>query len=226
MASGKKRRDPPTKVKTAKEISNMKKAAEITNKIFREMDSPFGRSEQDVAREIRQRARSLGASLSFRPIVASGRNSGFVHHKPGKKIVRENEPVIFDIGFRFNSQCSDVTRMHIPENRKFKRIYKDVMEMQKLCIREARPGKSMKEINELFKKLMKKKGCRVKHSIGHGIGLHVHERVKGQLKPGMVITVEPGIYEKKTGGCRIEDMILITGSKPIILSKSITRTWT
>ena len=61
----------------------------------------------------------------------------------------------------------------------------------------------------------------VRHGIGHGVGLHVHERVKGTLKPGMVITVEPGIYEKKKGGCRVEDMVLITRNKPKVLTKNI-----
>ena len=202
MASGKKRRDPLTKAKSAVEIRKVRKAVEITGKVFRDMDSPFGRSEQDVAREIVMRGRRLGASLSFRPIVASGMNSGYVHHKPGRKIVREDEPVIFDIGFKVRGQCSDVTRMHTPQKKKFKGFYRDIMAIQKRCIAAARPGKSLKEINELHKKLMRSKGYRVRHSIGHGVGSRVHERVKGLLKPGEVITIEPGVYERK-GGCRV-----------------------
>ncbi len=221
MGSRKKRKESLTKVKTAREINDVKKAVGITGGVFREMDNPFGRSEQDVAREIRLRARMMGASLSFMPIVASGSNSGYVHHRPGRKIVRENEPVVFDIGFKFRGQCSDVTRMHIPKSKKFRKLHSDMLRIQKLCISRAVPGKSLKEINELFKKLMKRKGYAVKHGIGHGVGFRVHERVKGALKPGMVITVEPGVYEKGKGGCRIEDMVLITGNKPIVLTKMI-----
>jgi Xaa-Pro aminopeptidase len=92
--------------------------------------------------------------------------------------------------------------------------------MQKRCIAAARPGKSLKEINELYKKMMRSRGYRVRHSIGHGVGSRVHERVKGPLKPGEVITIEPGVYERK-GGCRVEDMVLITRSKPEVLTKNI-----
>jgi Xaa-Pro aminopeptidase len=221
MASRKRRRDPLTKAKTAREIKNVKRVVEITGRVFSEMGNPFGRSERDVAKEIRQRARMMGASLSFRPIVASGRNSGYVHHKPGRKIVREDEPVIFDIGFKVGGQCSDVTRMHIPEAKKSRKFYVDTVQMQRLCIASAKPGRTLKEINELWKGMMKRKGYAVKHGIGHGVGFRVHERVKGPLKPGMVITIEPGIYEKGKGGCRVEDMVLITRNKPIVLTKNI-----
>ncbi len=214
MASAKKRRDPLTRVKTAREMKNMKKAVEITGRVFREMGNPFGRREQDVAREIRRRARRLGAGLSFRPIVASGRNSGFVHHKPGRKIVRENEPVIFDIGFKVGGQCSDVTRMHVPEDKKQQKIYGDIMTMQSRCIAAARYGNTLKDVHELWKAMMKRKGYVVRHGIGHGVGSRVHESVK-ELKPGMVITIEPGLYEKGKGGCRVEDMVLVNQSAPI-----------
>ncbi len=214
-----------TRPKTAAELKNTKKVVEITGRVFREMGNPFGRSEWDVAREITMIGRRLGAGLSFRPIVASGSNSGFVHHKPGKKIVREDEPVIFDVGFKVGGQCSDVTRMHVPEDKKRKKIYGEIVTMQRRCIAATRPGKTLKEIHEMWKAMMKRKGYKVKHGIGHGVGSRVHERVKGLLKPGMVITIEPGIYERGKGGCRLEDMILVTRNKPIILSGGITPAW-
>ena len=220
MNSSKKRKDPLTKPKTRQELANTKKAIEVTRRVFGEMDSPFGRSEADVAAEIRMRGRRLGATLAFRPIVASGGNSGYVHHRPGSKIVREDEPVIFDIGFKVGGQCSDVTRMHIPDGKKMKRIYMETLAMQKRCICAARPGRTLKNVHLLWKKMMKEKGHKVRHGIGHGVGLHVHERA-GLLMPGMVVTVEPGIYEKKKGGCRVEDMVLITRGKPVILTKTI-----
>ena len=215
------RRDPLTKPKTAMELRNLRKAIDVTMKVFDGMNKPFGRSEAAVAAEIRTRGRELGASLAFRPIVASGINSGYVHHKPGRKIVRADEPVIFDIGFRVGGQCSDVTRMHIPDRKKYKRFYKDTVEMQHHCIDAAKPGRTLKDVQTTWKKLMRKKGHVVRHCIGHGVGNHVHERIKGPLRPGMVITVEPGIYEKKKGGCRVEDMVLITRNKPRVLTKSI-----
>ncbi len=223
----KRRRMPITKPKTAKEIRNTEKAVKIVERVLREMDSPFGRSEEDVAKEISQRIRSQGAALSFKPIVASGRNSSHVHHKPGRKLVREDEPVIFDLGAKYKECCSDVTRMHIPAGKgrnikKIKKMYRHVLAIQRKVIRKVRPDVEFRELNEVYKKMMKRRGYKVKHLIGHGIGSKVHERVKGKLEEGMIITVEPGIYVKKLGGCRVEDMVLVRkGKKPKILSKSI-----
>jgi Xaa-Pro aminopeptidase len=201
-------------------MAAVRKAVDMTGRIFRELDSPFGRSEADVAREIRRRAKALGAGLAFPPIVASGCNSGYVHHKPGAKIVRGDETVIFDVGFRAGGQCTDVTRMHIPNCRRDRKLLRDMLSIQKRCIAMSRPGVTLKAINDEFRRLMKKKGYKVRHSIGHGVGLHVHERAKA-LKPGMVITVEPGVYERKKRGCRVEDMVLVTRGGPKILTGNV-----
>jgi Xaa-Pro aminopeptidase len=224
MEAKRRRRAPITKVKTAQEIRNTIKAANIIEKVFREMDSPFGRREDDVAKEVRQRIRKQGASLSFRPIIASGRNASFVHHKPGRKIVREDELVIFDMGANYRGSCSDVTRMHVPKGRGCKKaeaIYWHALAIQKEVIKKARPGVGFRELHGIYVKMMKRKGYKVKHLIGHGLGSKVHERVKGKLEPGIVITVEPGIYLKNFGGCRVEDMILVTKGRPKVLSSSI-----
>ena len=222
MDAGKKRRRAPlTKVKTAQEIRNTIKATKIVENVFRNMESPFGRSEADVAKEVRQRIRKQGAGLSFKPIIASGRNASFIHHKPGRKIVRENELVIFDIGADYRGSCSDVTRMHVPGGRKEQSLYKFTLSIQKAVIKKTRPGATLRELHSIYNKMMKRKGFKVKHLIGHGLGSKVHERVKGKLEPGMVITVEPGIYLKNFGGCRVEDMVLVTKQGYRVLSASI-----
>jgi len=210
-----------TRVKTAEEIRNTEKAVNMVERVLRDMDSPFGRSEEAVAMEIRKRIRGLGGSPSFSPIVASGRNASFVHHKPARKIVRKNELVIFDLGARYRDCCSDVTRMHVPEDREARTLFRHALVIQKRVIGMARAGSSLRELHDVYAKMMKKKGYRVKHLIGHGIGSAVHERIGGDLKPGMVLTVEPGIYIEGFGGCRVEDMILVTEGGPKILSKSI-----
>lgn len=221
MIRKKRRRAPITKVKSALEIRNTIKATKIVEQVFRHMESPFGRSEQDVAKEVRQMIRKQGATLSFKPIIASGRNASFVHHKPGRKIVRERELVIFDIGANYRGSCSDVTRMHVPRGRKEQSIYKFAVSIQKAVISKARTGTTLRELHDIYSKMMKRRGYKVKHLIGHGLGSKVHERVKGKLEPGMVITVEPGIYLKNFGGCRVEDMVLVTKGGPRVLSGSI-----
>jgi Xaa-Pro aminopeptidase len=221
MSRRKKSRAPLTRPKTRRELAAAKKAVNITARIFREMGSPFGRSEADVAGEIRRRAKALGAGLSFPPIVASGGNAGYVHHRPCGKIVRDDETVIFDIGFKVGGQCSDVTRMHIPDDARSRKIYRDMVFIQRKCIAMARPGTTLKAINDEFRRLMKRKGYRVKHSIGHGVGGRVHGRVKGPLKPGVVITIEPGAYFRKRRGCRVEDMVLVTRGRPAVLTAGI-----
>jgi len=217
----KKSRAQLTKCKSRRELENATKAVKVTMKIFDGISSPFGRTERDVAHEIRSMAKSLGAGLAFQPIVASGSSSGYVHHRPSSKMVREDEPVIFDIGFKTGCQCSDVTRMHTPNNERDRKLLKDVLSIQRKCIAMARPGTTLKEINDEFRRLMRLKRYRVRHSIGHGLGSVVHERVKGPLQPGMVITIEPGVYFRKKRGCRVEDMVLITRGKPRVLTKSI-----
>jgi len=224
-----------TKPKTAAELKKTERAIRIVDKVFREIH-PFNRQEQDVAREIRQRIRRMGATLSFKPIVASGRNSSFVHHKPGRKIVREDELVIFDIGANYRGCCSDITRMHIPgigvsgkgdgngsrkAAKKAEKICRDALKIQKMVIEKVRPGVEFKELQGVYKKMMVKKGYKVRHLIGHGVGSVVHERVKGELQEGMVLTVEPGIYIKDFGGCRVEDMVLVKRGKAKVLSSFI-----
>ena len=214
-----KRRPRITKPKTAREMGYTEEAIRIVDRVFREMESPFGRKESDVAREITRMIRAQGASLSFRPIVASGRNSGFVHHKPGRKVVREEEPVIFDIGAKYRGCCSDITRMHIPDSKKIKRMYSHALAMQKKVISNARAGTTFRRLHDIYAKEMKSRGYKVRHLIGHGIGREVHERVKGELEEGMIITVEPGIYIKGLGGCRVEDMVAIRKGRPKVLSR-------
>lgn len=214
-----KKRAPITKVKTPAQIRIIEKAVKITGKVFRELGNPFGRSEQDVAREIRHRIHKLGTKLAFKPIVASG--STVIHHKPGKKIVRKNKPLIIDLGVRYRGYCSDITRMCVPDNKRIKRIYRHILKIQKETIKKIKPGVEFRDLQGEYKKLMGRKGYKVRHGIGHGVGLHVHERVKGELKAGMLITVEPGVYIKGLGGFRIEDMVLVKKGKPRVLSKSI-----
>lgn len=217
----KRRRAKITRPKTRSEIENTERAITIVGKVLTGMSSPFGRQERDVASEIRRRIYAEGATLAFRPIVASGRNASHVHHRPGRKIVREDELVIFDIGAKCGGCCSDITRMHVPDNKRARKLHADAMNIQRSLIRKAKRGMEFKELQDIYKRLMRKNGYKVKHLIGHGIGERVHERVKGGLEAGMILAIEPGIYVKNYGGCRVEDMILVRKGEPRVMSAAI-----
>lgn len=238
MLARKRRMLPLTRPKTPRELRDMKRAIRITGRVLSELESPFGRTEKDVAKEIRGRIYSQGARLSFRPIVATGRNTRHVHHKPGKRTIMRENPLLIDLGARYRGQCSDITRMYIPsnppfrkpgkrrkhllDNRRIRKIYQDTLNIQKTIIRGIKPGIEFRELNELYRKMIQRRGYRMKHSIGHGLGPSIHERI-GELKPGMVLTIEPGIYIDNFGGCRIEDMVLVKKRGIEILSKSIPK---
>ncbi len=204
--------------KTPEEIKNIKKAVDISRKVFLEI-MPFGKTEKEVAGEIRKSILKHGARPSFKPIVASGKGSVTVHHKPGRRIIRDSQPLIIDLGAKFRGQCADITRMYIPDRRAGK-IYSCVKNMQKACIRKLKPGISFSDINELYMAMMKKKGYKVMHGIGHGLGFHIHERIE-TLSPGIVLTIEPGVYIKNYAGFRIEDVVLIKRNCVEVLSASI-----
>ena len=224
MGKSKRRRARITKPRNSTELKKTKIAIMIIKEVFEEMNSPFGRPEKNVASEITKLIRSKGAGLSFRPIVASGRNSSFIHHQPSNKIVRKNEPVIFDIGAKYQGYCSDITRMHIPKSKEYNDIraaYRRIKRIQTSLINRALPGTSFRSIQTLYAMLLKSYGYETRHFFGHGVGIDIHERVMDKLEPGMIITVEPGVYLRKFAGCRVEDIILITKNSPIILSESI-----
>jgi Xaa-Pro aminopeptidase len=219
MLSKGKRKLPFTRPKTPQELRATRKAVAIARKALA-LD-PFGKTEKQAAREIIKTIQSQGAGLAFRPIVSTGRNTRLIHHRPGDRIIRRENPLMIDLGARYQGQCSDITRMHLPRDEKIRKIYRDALNIQGIIIRKLRPGIQLKDLNDLYKKIMKSKGYRVKHSIGHGLGARIHERI-GELKPGMVLTVEPGIYTKNMG-CRIEDMVLIKRTGIEILSDSIPK---
>lgn len=211
----------PREIKDAQEIMLMEKAANIVKKTLKSVNV-FGKQESKVARDIEHSIREQGAEPAFETIVASGRNAGNrIHHAPIASVVRKQDLTIIDLGARFQGYCSDITRTHfLKRDKKQRQLWETVLAIQQECIDLAQPGTELKEINNHYKKTLQKKGSRPRHWIGHGIGLDVHEPVS-TLKKGMIITIEPGIYLKNYGGCRIEDMIIIQKNKAKVLSHSI-----
>lgn len=210
----------PRMVKEGWEVKQIKKAIGITEGFFRKTRL-LGRTEEEVAREIMKKTIELGLRESFSPIIAAGRNSSFIHYLPGRKKISAGDMVIMDIGVRFNGYCSDLTRTFCrkPE-KKQKQVYEDLLNIQSEVIDNIRSGVRFDVIDRFSSNLYKKRGYKKMHSIGHGVGLSVHEKPVSEdtIQNGMVFTVEPGIYIKKWGGCRVEDILHVKNNKAVLLS--------
>jgi len=213
----------PRMVKDSYELRQIRKAVGITLGILGELGTG-GKTELEIAAEIENRTREAGLCSAFPPIVSSGKNSFFIHTKPTKRRIKSSDLVILDMGVRYNGYCSDITRtLCLRPDKRQKKIMEDISLVQGEIIGSIKDGAGFNEIEGLYEKLMEKHGYRVFHSFGHGIGLSPHERpLKGDvLREGMVLTVEPGVYIRNFGGCRIEDMILVKRNRAEVLSTRV-----
>jgi Xaa-Pro aminopeptidase len=208
----------PRNVKTEEEIEYIKKAIKMTKSAIAAVDI-YGKSEDHVKREIECEFICRGGEKAFDPIIASGYNSAFVHHNPtAKKLVGKYEFVIVDVGAKVNGYCSDITRSFYPPFKKAKKIHDNVYQIQRSLIRSIKPGVKVSSIQKLYEKMMAKQGYKVMHSFGHGVGLDVHEPLGDKFKENMVLTVEPGVYIRGFGGCRIEDMVVVRKTRARVIS--------
>jgi len=210
-------------IKDREEIIKMKKAAQIATESLKdvfEMIEP-GVRELDIASELAYTMRKKGAQKeAFDIIVVSGERSSLVHGKPSEKKIAEGELIIIDMGANYQNYNSDITRTIImgKENQKQKEIFSIVFEAQQAALDFLKPGVKCKEVDSVARDIIVKKGYGeyFGHGLGHGVGLDIHElpRVSFSddtvLLPGMVVTIEPGIYLPEFGGVRIEDSVLIT----------------
>ncbi|MFB4210917.1 M24 family metallopeptidase [Shouchella sp. JSM 1781072] len=211
--------------KTDAEIETMKEAAAIAEKAYEHIQTFIkpGVKEIDVSNELEMFMRKQGAvSSSFDIIVASGARSALPHGVASDKVIQSGELVTLDFGAYYNGYCSDITRtLAVGDvSEELKNIYEIVRVAQQRGIDEIKPGMTGKEADALTRDYITEQGYGeyFGHSTGHGLGMEVHEApgvsLKSDvvLKPGMVVTVEPGIYIPGVGGVRIEDDILITES--------------
>jgi len=184
-----------------------------------------------VSPALSRKGGTSGARPSFEIIVASGTNSAFPHARPSDRIIRPNDIVLLDLGVSYEGYKSDLTRVFFlgKINVKQKKIYGIVKEAQRRSIKAIKPGAKISEIDGIARGFINDKGFggRFGHSLGHGIGLEVHEgpsissRNQAEIKPGMIFTVEPAIYLPKWGGIRIEDMVLVTKKGCEVLTDDI-----
>ncbi len=190
-----------------------------------------GTTEAAVAAEIEYRARQLGASgMSFDTIVAGGPRSALPHARALNEPIPRKGFVVMDFGVILAHYCSDMTRtvcVGRPTSAD-RHLYSAVLDAQMAAIAAVRPGVEVGEVDKAARTVLRRAGLAkfFTHSTGHGVGLEIHEAprvgrgAKDLLKPGMVITIEPGAYVPGCGGVRIEDMVLVTEHGCEVLTKA------
>tara|TARA_B100000214_G_scaffold375551_2_gene362599 strand:- start:6509 stop:7594 length:1086 start_codon:yes stop_codon:yes gene_type:complete len=220
-------------VKDEEEIKLLRKAIEIGDKAFEytEKNIEIGMTEKEVAWIFEKSVREQNAeSISFDTIVASGKNAARPHHATGDSKIEANSTIIIDCGAKYNGYCSDLTRTIVigDAEEKIKNIY-DIVHMAQLsAIDLVKVGMTGEECDSIARKIISEAGYGdfFGHSLGHGIGLDVHEnpnvgpRSKFIIQNNMPFTVEPGIYLQGWGGVRIEDIVIIIDNKTQVISKA------
>ena len=218
-------------IKDSYEIENIKKACKITDDCFDFLKNyiKVGMTEKQVASEIERFFLSNGAEdLAFDTIVASGKNSSMPHAVPTDKRIEVGDPITIDMGCKVNGYCSDMTRTifvgHVPQT--IRSVYDFVLKTQIQVIELLKEGTNIRSVSKMIDNNIKLNGFEVMHSLGHGVGLEIHEypyfgnRVDFLLKENMVITDEPGVYIPNKFGVRIEDTLLINKYSASSLTKS------
>lgn len=219
-------------IKSASEIENIKKAAQLADKCI-EIGVSFlrvGVKERDVVNHIENEIKKYGVSeMSFDTMVLFGDHAASPHGTPGDRELQDNEYVLFDLGVIVNHYCSDMTRtvkFGTPENQA-QEIYDIVLKAETTAIKAIKPGVKLKAIDKIARDIISEAGYGeyFPHRLGHGLGLEEHEYQdvsstnENVLEAGMVITIEPGIYVPNVAGVRIEDDILVTENGYEILTR-------
>ena len=218
-------------IKAPSEINSIKEAISaaemVLNSVWRTIRPSI--TEKEVAWHILEGLWRHAEGPSFFPIVASGPNAALPHAIPTDRPIEEGEPIIVDMGAKLGGYCSDMTRtMFVGEPKApFKEVYTIVRRAQLAAQGALRAGLTGREVDRIARDVIRAAGYgpRFVHSLGHGVGLAVHEapilsqRSRKMLRPGMVVTIEPGIYLPGQGGVRLENMALVEANGATILSK-------
>lgn len=225
-------------LKDADEIEKIQKACDMGDKAFSDAISKLteGISEKEIQTHIELFLKQNNADISFRPIVAFGANSSMPHYESSnKRKLHKNECVLIDMGAKVDGYCSDMTRTVLfgKITEKQKQMYQAVLDSQQKAIEflekrlQENEDVRANEVDKIARDYIKHKGYpSIPHSLGHGIGIEVHEvpsigpKSDVLLLSGMVFSIEPGIYIPDFMGVRIEDLVAIDGNRLKILTLS------
>ena len=222
--------------KDAEEMRLLQRAIDISDGAMNAVAPTIrpGQTEGEVAWRLEVAMRDMGAEgPSFDTIVAAGPNGALPHHRAGDTVIQEGEPIVIDMGAKYQGYCSDLTRTILigTPDETFRRVYDTVLGAQLTAIATVQVGMTGGQADSLARKVIEEAGHgeQFGHSLGHGVGLAVHEyprvgpNAQGILKEGMAFTIEPGIYLTGWGGVRIEDVVLLEKGGARVLSKAIKR---
>lgn len=219
-------------IKTPQEIEAIRAAQALADQVFGEVRPMIraGIRELDVALEIETRLRRAGAGNAFDIIVASGPRGAMPHGVASGRVIEDGDLVTVDMGARLNGYHSDMTRTVAvgQPSEALARLYRAVLEAEEAAVAAVGPGVRAADLDKLARDILTRHGLgeAFAHSLGHGVGLEVHEapglRATSEdvLESGMVVTIEPGAYVPGLGGVRIEDLLLVTDAGHEVLSRS------
>jgi len=220
-------------IKEPEEIDFITRAVEISDGAFEYIIDRIqvGMTEQEVAWEIEKIMREHGSqAIPFELIVASGPNAALPHARPSRRAIQSGEPIVIDIGARYEGYASDLSRticLGTPDAR-FNKVYDIVLGAQLTAMALIKKDMSGGDIDMLARTVIEEAGYGKSfgHGLGHGVGLAPHELPRlgpdsaDQIADGMVFTIEPGIYLNDWGGVRIEDLVVMENGTIRVLSKA------
>jgi Xaa-Pro aminopeptidase len=220
-------------VKTPGEVERIRAAVALNDAIWdsaRKMFKP-GMTETEMARVIKLMMVEAGEGEAFETIVCVGANAAECHHIPDETVWDGREPVLVDMGVKLDGFCSDMTRCFGGVRRGgglYAKIYSLVKRANLAAIAAARAGMTCRALDKVARDVIAQAGYGryFGHSLGHGVGLEIHERPfiskrsQERLEPGMIFTIEPGVYLEGRLGVRIEDVVLITDDGCKVLTAS------
>jgi Xaa-Pro aminopeptidase len=222
-------------VKEPGEIELIEKSSAITDAAYESVAATIrpGLTEKQVAWELEESLRENGSqTLPFEIIVASGPRAALPHAKPSERVIEDGDPVVIDMGARFQGYASDMTRTICAGGRAdttFKKVYSTVMEAQSKAMEAIVRGITGHDADNAAREVIDRAGYGEDfgHALGHGVGLAAHELPrlgpgsKETLTDGMVFTVEPGIYISGWGGVRIEDTAVMEKGQARPVTKAV-----
>ena len=190
-----------------------------------------GMTEKEVAWRMEMAMRDFGAdAISFDTIVAAGPNGAMAHHQPTDYVIKQGDPIVIDMGAKVGGYCSDLSRSIVvgEPDETFNKVYDTVLGAQLTAINTVKVGMTGEETDNLSRNVIADAGYgdNFGHSLGHGVGLEIHENPRvGPRSPDVleldtVFTVEPGIYLSGWGGIRIEDIVILRADGAVPLSKA------